>query len=67
MTTLRSLFRTDKRPDPKNPALLAEVSRRREDAENRAADAITDFAGSMAFVYLRILWFGCWIVLGVED
>jgi uncharacterized membrane protein len=28
---------------------------------------ITAFAGSMAFVYIHILWFGSWIALGVED
>ena len=30
------------------------------------ADRITGFAGSMAFVYLHIIWFGCWIGFGVE-
>jgi uncharacterized membrane protein len=34
--------------------------------QNRIADAITAFAGSMAFVYLHILWFGCWIGFGIE-
>ena len=34
--------------------------------QNRIADKITAFAGSMAFVYLHILWFGSWIVFGVE-
>ncbi len=28
--------------------------------------AITAFAGSMAFVYIHIVWFACWIGLGVE-
>ena len=30
------------------------------------ADAITTFAGSMLFVYIHIIWFGCWIGFGVE-
>jgi uncharacterized membrane protein len=28
--------------------------------------AITRFAGSMAFVYLHVIWFACWIGFGVE-
>ena len=35
--------------------------------QNRVADAITTFAGSMSFVYLHIIWFGCWIGFGVES
>jgi uncharacterized membrane protein len=34
--------------------------------QNRIADRITAFAGSMRFVYLSALWFGCWIAFGVE-
>jgi uncharacterized membrane protein len=55
-----------KSPEPVNPALL-EHARKRADAEqNRIADKITAFAGSMAFVYIHIIWFGCWIGFGVE-
>ena len=32
--------------------------------QNRAADRITTFAGSMAFVYLHVVWFVVWIVTG---
>ncbi len=32
-----------------------------ETAQLRIADLITNFAGSMAFVYLHIAWFGVWI------
>jgi uncharacterized membrane protein len=39
---------------------------RAESVQNRIADRITDFAGSMWFVYLHILWFGLWIGLGAE-
>ena len=35
-------------------------------AQNRVADRITMFSGSMLFVYLHMLWFGLWIGLGVE-
>ena len=49
-----------------NPALLEHARKRAESVQNRIADRITDFAGSMAFVYLHILWFGSWIGFGVE-
>jgi uncharacterized membrane protein len=41
---------------------LAGVRRRRR-LQNRASDKITEFAGSMAFVYLHVVWFAVWIVL----
>jgi hypothetical protein len=33
---------------------------------NPALLEITTFAGSMWFVYIHIVWFSCWIGLGVE-
>ena len=39
---------------------------RAANVQNRIADRITMFAGSMAFVYIHIVWFGSWIALGVE-
>jgi len=56
-----------KLPVPINPALIEHAEKRAASAQNRIADRITTFAGSMAFVYLHILWFGCWIGFGVED
>ncbi len=56
-----------KLPPPINPALLKHAQHEAEDAQARVADAITRFAGSMTFVYLHVLWFGCWIGFGVED
>ena len=53
-------------PQPVNPALLKHEEQRAKDAQNRAADKITAFSGSMAFVYVHILWFGLWISLGIE-
>lgn len=35
---------------------------RRRTAENRIADAITGFVGSMTFVYIHIVFFGVWIL-----
>jgi uncharacterized membrane protein len=49
-----------------NPALLEHARERAESAQNRVADHITAFAGSMTFVYLHVLWFGLWIGFGVE-
>jgi uncharacterized membrane protein len=49
-----------------NPALLEHARERAESVQNRIADRITTFAGSMAFVYLHVLWFGAWIGFGVE-
>jgi len=36
------------------------------DLPARVADRITAFSGSMWFVYIHIIWFSCWIGLGVE-
>ena len=52
---------------PHHPALLQAEAARAESLQNRVADQITKFAGSMAFVYLHILWFAVWIVTRVED
>ena len=49
-----------------NPVLLEHAKQRAENVQNRIADRITTFAGSMGFVYLHVVWFGCWIGLGVE-
>jgi uncharacterized membrane protein len=51
---------------PVHPALLRHAEERRERLENRVADHITRFSGSMQFVYLHVIWFGAWIGLRVE-
>jgi uncharacterized membrane protein len=51
---------------PSNPALLQHAEERAQHVENRVADAITRFAGSMRFVYIHVIWFTAWIALGVE-
>jgi uncharacterized membrane protein len=61
------LFPVPKLKDPIDPALLQHEKERAEARQNRAADKITAFSGSMLFVYLHIIWFGCWIGFGVED
>src|SRR5215467_6804432 len=55
-----------KLPPPIDPALLKHERERAEARQNRAADAITAFSGSMLFVYIHIIWFSCWIGFGVE-
>jgi uncharacterized membrane protein len=50
-----------------NPALIEHARVRRQSIENRVADRITNFSGSMTFVYLHIIWFAAWIGLGVES
>ena len=51
---------------PQHPALVQHAAARAESAQNRVADKITTFAGSMAFVYLHMLWFAAWIAFRVE-
>ena len=36
-----------------------------KDAQDRVADRITSFAGSLNFVYIHTVWFGVWIALNV--
>ena len=66
MDTVELHERLSKLPIQANPALVEQAEQRAESAQNRVADGITDFAGSMRFVYLHILWFGLWIGLGAE-
>ena len=49
-----------------NPALVEHAEQRAASVQNRIADEITTFAGSMRFVYLHVVWFGLWIGLGAE-
>ena len=60
------LRRLNRLPIEPNPALMKQAEVRAQSVQNRIADTITDFAGSMMFVYLHILWFGLWIGLGAE-
>jgi uncharacterized membrane protein len=51
---------------PLNPALAKHAEARAASIQNRVADVITRFAGSMAFVYFHIIWFAVWIIAGIE-
>ena len=59
-------FVPPKLPKPINPALAKHAEVRAANIQNRIADVITRFAGSMAFVYFHILWFAVWIIFGIE-
>jgi uncharacterized membrane protein len=63
---LRHWVLPTKLPEPINPALVKHAEERADHAQNRIADKITAFSGSMAFVYIHVIWFGCWIGFGVE-
>ena len=54
------------RRNPVSPALLKYEEQRAESIQSRIADAITAFAGSMAFVYVHIIWFALWISIPLE-
>jgi uncharacterized membrane protein len=48
---------------PKHPAILEHAALRAEHAQNRLADRITGFAGSMPFVYVHIVLFATWMIV----
>ena len=50
-------------PRERHPAILAEEAHRAASLQLRVADAITAFAGSMAFVYLHIVLVAVWMLL----
>ena len=56
-----------RQPEPVSPALLQHLQERSKRRENRVADQITRFAGSMKFVNIHAIWFSLWIGLAVED
>jgi uncharacterized membrane protein len=58
--------RRSRLPLEPNPVLLEHARQRAESLNNQVADLITEFAGSMLFVYIHLAWFGCWIGFGVE-
>ena len=52
---------------PITPAVIKHEQQRAEARQNRIADKITAFSGSLLFVYIHIIWFGSWIGFGVES
>jgi uncharacterized membrane protein len=49
-----------------HPVLVDFAEQRAKSVQNRIADAVTSFAGSMIFVYVHIVWFAVWILFRVE-
>jgi uncharacterized membrane protein len=52
----------------RNIASIVEMRRQFEQSktpQDRAADALTAFSGSLTFVYLHAVWFGLWVVLNL--
>jgi len=41
------------------------VARKIRREQNRLTDAITNFAGSMSFVYVHSVWFGVWVLVNL--
>ena len=41
------------------------VVRKIRTEQNRLTDAITNFAGSMSFVYVHTVWFGVWVAINL--
>jgi uncharacterized membrane protein len=54
------------RREPRHPGLRRHAEAREESTQERLAERITDFAGSMPFVYVHVVWFVLWIGLGLE-
>jgi uncharacterized membrane protein len=44
---------------------LLVFSKGRQRLQDRVADKITSFAGSMPFIYLHVIWFAAWIIANV--
>ena len=49
-----------------HPVLTTYAEARAKSLQNRIADMVTEFAGSMMFVYVHIVWFAVWIGFRVE-
>jgi uncharacterized membrane protein len=50
------------RPSIPHPALVAHAQQRAQYVQNRIADRITAYAGSMHFVYLHVVLFAVWMI-----
>lgn len=52
----------------KNVGAIQEMQRQEAEhrtRQDRAAARLTDFSGSMAFVYIHAIWFGLWVALNL--
>jgi uncharacterized membrane protein len=53
-------------PTPVHPILVKHEAMRDEHLQDRIADAMTKFSGSMLFIYIHMVWFALWIGFRVE-
>lgn len=52
----------------RNIGTILDIRAKEEDGktlQDRIADGITDFSGSMAFLYVHIAWFGAWLAVNL--
>ena len=59
---LREAREWERHHSPRIRGPILDANQRRE-LEDRVAGTITDFAGSMRFVYIHTAWFGLWIAI----
>ena len=52
---------------PRHPILVRHAEERARNVQNRIADFVTRFAGSMPFVYIHAVFFAVWITSGIES
>jgi uncharacterized membrane protein len=50
---------------PTHPVIVRHMDMRRTNPQDRAADAITKFAGSMLFVLVHTVWFAVWMAINL--
>lgn len=55
----------DTTPNQQHPVVVAQKQQRSESLQLKVADAITNFAGSMMFVYIHALIFAIWCGTGL--
>jgi uncharacterized membrane protein len=51
-----------RRSHPHHPVVQAQQAQRAADFQLRIADAVTEFAGSMRFVYIHVVLFAAWMI-----
>ena len=56
-----NLFRVSASSIGNERHLVAEFKQK----QDRVADAVTTFAGSLSFVYIHTVWFGIWVLINV--
>lgn len=61
--SVRRLLQRRDSQSPAHPVLAEHAEARSLSLQNRIADCITVWAGSMSFVYLHMVWFVLWIVV----